>query len=78
MKSMEMEDHGYLGRGSDLRSPYSRCRGFFDLEHISQDSTNSLMSFHILGHQKSLEKFQGFIEFKMSNRREMMACLKSE
>jgi hypothetical protein len=54
MKSMETEDQGCLGIGSGCRSPYG-CQGFFDLEQVSQDNTNSLTAFHIWGHQKSRE-----------------------
>jgi hypothetical protein len=55
MKSMETEDQGCLGIGSGCRSLYGRCRGFFNLEQVSQDHTNSLTAFHIWGHQKSRE-----------------------
>jgi hypothetical protein len=51
MKSMETEDQGCFRIGSDYKSPYGRCQGFFDLEQVSQDNTNSLMAFHIWGHQ---------------------------
>jgi hypothetical protein len=55
MKSMETEDQGSIEIGSGCKSPYGRCRGFFDLEQVSQDNTNSLVAFHIWGHQKSQE-----------------------
>jgi hypothetical protein len=53
MKSIEIEDQGCLGIGSGCRSPYGQCQGFFNLEQVSQDNTNSLTDFHIWGHQKS-------------------------
>jgi hypothetical protein len=40
---------------SGCRSPYGRYRGFFNLQQVSQDNTNSLTAFHIWGHQKSRE-----------------------
>jgi hypothetical protein len=55
MESMEIEDRGCFGLGSGCRSPYGRCRGFFDLEQVSQDNTNFLMAFYSWGHQKSRE-----------------------
>jgi hypothetical protein len=55
MKSMEIEDQGCLGIGSGCKNPYGRCRGFFDLEQVSHDNTNSFTAFHIWGHQKSQE-----------------------
>lgn len=47
MKSMDIEDHGRFGMGKGWRSPCGRCRGFFDLEQISQESTKSLIAFYI-------------------------------
>jgi hypothetical protein len=55
MKSMETEDQGCLRIGSGYRSLYRRCQGFFNLEQVSQDNTNSLTAFYILGYQKSQE-----------------------
>jgi hypothetical protein len=52
---METEDQGCLGIGSGCKSPYGQCRGFFDLEQVLQDNTNSLTAFHIWSHQKSRE-----------------------
>jgi hypothetical protein len=54
MKSMETEDQGCFGIGSGCISPYGRCQGFFDLEQVSQDNTNSL-AFHIWSPKKSQE-----------------------
>jgi hypothetical protein len=67
-KSMETEDQGCLGIGSGYENPYIQCQGFFDLEQVSQNNTNSLMAFHIWGHQKSREMNpKCFVEPKMSN-----------
>jgi hypothetical protein len=55
MKSMETKDQGCLGIGNGYRSSFGRCRGFFNLEQVSQDNTNSLTAFHIWGHQNSQE-----------------------
>jgi hypothetical protein len=55
MKSMETEEQGCLGIGSGCRSLYGRCRGFFNLEQVSKNNTNSLTAFHIWGYQKSRE-----------------------
>jgi len=39
MKFIEKEDHDWFGINSSCNNPYGRCRGFFYVKHVSDEST---------------------------------------
>ena len=55
MKSVETKDQGCFRIGSGCRSPYRRCRGFFDLEQCHK-ITQILLQPSTFGATKNLEK----------------------